>query len=137
MGTLRPALSVAVSSFHGYRVGVPRRLRSRGVLRAASGPGERQCSEPANHIAAPGFVPHWSPASLGRSAKHSLLLGGVAPEFGVFLSRGTVRASQIQRGCASTPRRIDHLSAITIRSDQPSWWVFRPLWLTLDGLEAC
>ncbi|MGA8620526.1 MAG: UbiA family prenyltransferase [Candidatus Sulfotelmatobacter sp.] len=41
MGHLRPTLSMAVPSFHGNHLDVPRRLRSCGLLRAASGQSER------------------------------------------------------------------------------------------------
>jgi hypothetical protein len=63
-------------------------------------------------------------------------MGALLLNFGVFLLWGTIRASQIQHGCASTPYRVDHLSSIIILSDEPSWWVFGPQWLTFGGYEA-
>jgi hypothetical protein len=51
-------------------------------------------------------------------AKHPLLHGSVAPEFRVLLLRGTIRALQIHRVCASTACCIDHLPSIIIRTDE-------------------
>jgi len=43
-------------AFHGNRVDVSRRLRSRGLLRAAPGTGERSFCGSANHTAPPGLA---------------------------------------------------------------------------------
>jgi cytochrome c oxidase subunit II len=114
---------------------IPRGLRSRGVLRATAGRGERYGCESANHIAASGVIPHCSPA-LWRPAEHSLLHGSVAPEFRVCLLRGAIRPAKIECGCASTSCRLDHLSSIIIRPDDPLWWVFRTQWVTFHCHEA-
>ena len=115
--TLRHSVPVAVPAFHGNRVDVSRRLRSRGLLRAAPEAGERSSCGFANHAAPPGFASRQCAAGLSRPAQHFLLHRRFAPEFGVFLLRDTIRALQIQRSCAPTPFGIHHLSSIAICAD--------------------
>src|SRR6202051_4078418 len=122
VGPLRPALSVAIPSFHGDRMDVPRGLRSRRLLRVAARSGEGAVCKSTNRTAAPGSPPLEYPARLGTAVKHSLPRGSVAPQRGIPVLWVAIRASQIQCSCASTPFGLDHLSSITLRlCDCHSW----------------
>ena len=78
----------------------------------------RQVRRTADVTAPPGLASRQCAAGRDEPAKHSLLHGSVAPEFRVLLLRGTIRALQIHRVCASTACRIDHLPSIIIRTDE-------------------
>src|SRR5580698_9853087 len=101
MASLCHPLPVAVPTFHGDRMDVSRRLRSRWLLCLAAWSGARSFCHATDCLAASSSDPVDSFAYLGAATKLSLLCGSFTPQFGIFILRIPIRSAQIQRNPAS------------------------------------
>ncbi len=112
---VRHALFVAVSTFHGNRMDVPRRLRPRRLFGSAQGQCESSFRDFGNSIAAPcsGRYQHHAISDTPRG--HFLLCGG-SSGIRIHILRMGIRARTFESCCTPAAVGLDCLSSTAVRT---------------------
>src|SRR5258708_33645481 len=115
MDAVRGALSLAVPTFHGNRMDVPRRLRPSRLHGFAQGQGASSFRDSGNLLAAACCCRHQHGATSDTARCHFLLRQCTAGS-GVPVLWIEIRAATVEVGRTPTARGVDNLSSVVVRT---------------------
>jgi hypothetical protein len=113
--TVRHALSVAISTFHGNRMDVPRRLRPRRLFGSTEGQCENSFRDCGNAVAAPCSRRHQHHA-ITDTVRGDFLLCSGSSRSRIRLLRSAIRIRAFKNCCAPTAHGLDCLSSSVVRA---------------------
>src|ERR1700745_63547 len=108
MDTLRHRFPLAVPTFHGNRMDVPRRLRPSRLLGLAERQDENSFSDAANVAASPGSG-HNEHGATSNAARGHFFLCRIAAGSRVPVLRGGIRSPAVAGGRTPIARVVDSL----------------------------
>ena len=112
-----PPFFVAVSTFHGNRMDVPRRLRPRRLFDSAEGQGESSFRDFGNSIAAPCSRRHQHHA-ISDTARGDFSLGSGSSGNRIHVLRMGIRVRAFESCCTPTAHGLDCLSSTVVRTNR-------------------